>query len=57
MPVVKIRRDEMDLVKEAAERLAHRTNSSYTIREERVQISRERSAEIRQSESKDRRTK
>jgi hypothetical protein len=42
MPVVKIRREEMDLVKEAAERKAHRTNSTFVIRQERVEIAREK---------------
>jgi hypothetical protein len=42
MPVVKIRREEMNLVKEAAERKAQRTNSNFVIKQERVEISREK---------------
>jgi dihydroneopterin aldolase len=38
MPVAKIQREELNLVKEAAERVAHRTNSQFVIREERVEI-------------------
>ena len=38
MPIVKIRRDEMEVVKEAAERLARRSNSRFVIDEARVEI-------------------
>jgi hypothetical protein len=48
MPVVKIRREEIELVKEAAERKAYRTNSTFVVREERIQISNEKTAKSTQ---------
>jgi len=39
MAVVKIRRDEMEIVKEAASRIERRSNSRFVIDRSRVEIS------------------
>jgi len=38
MPVVKVQRNEMERVKAAAERVAHRTNSRFVLDPNRVEI-------------------
>jgi hypothetical protein len=43
MPVVKMKQEELNLVKQAAERKAQRTNSTFVVREERVDLYREKS--------------
>jgi hypothetical protein len=49
VPTVKIRREELSLVREAAKRIAFRTNSTFVIKEERVEISREKAAKASKS--------
>jgi hypothetical protein len=44
MPVIRIRRDEMNLVEAAADRKARRTNSRFVIKQERVEVAEESSA-------------